>query len=75
MADPHPAFVEVYRPANHTELALVRTALAAAGIQYFIKNEFASIGARVATGADELSLMVAAPQADEARHLLATILR
>jgi hypothetical protein len=75
MPDPEPAFVEIYRPANHAELALLRPALDTAGIQYFIKNEFASIGARVATGADELSLMVVTTQADEARRLVAEIVR
>lgn len=73
--DSKPAFVEVYRPAHHAELALLRLALEDAGIQYYVKNEFASIGARAATGADELSLMVAAAQADEARALIASVLR
>jgi hypothetical protein len=53
----------------------VRPLLDHAGIRYFVKNEFASMGARVATGADELSLMVATPQAAEARRLLAEIVR
>ena len=73
MPDTRPDFVELYRPANHAQLALLRPALDAAGIQYFVKNEFASIGARVATGADELSLMVAAAQFDEAHRLIEEI--
>jgi hypothetical protein len=75
MSDTRPAFVELYRPANHAELALLRPALDEAGIQYFVKNEFATIGALAATGADELSIMVAAAQLEEARRLLAAILR
>lgn len=75
MSDDKPAFVEIYRPAHHAELALLRPALDDAGIQYYVKNEFASIGARAATGADELSLMVAAAQVDEARELIAGVLQ
>jgi hypothetical protein len=66
-----PAFVEVYRPAHHAELALLRVALDAAGIPHFVKNEFASLGARAATGADEMGLMVPAERADEARDVIA----
>lgn len=65
-----PTFVEVYRPANHTELAVVRMALDAAGIQCFVKNEFASMGARAATGSDELGLMVRSDQAHDARAVI-----
>jgi hypothetical protein len=75
MPDATPAFVEIYRPANHAELALLRPALDDAGIQYFVKNEFATIGARAATGADELGLMVAAAHVDQARGLITEILR
>jgi hypothetical protein len=75
MSPAGPAFVELYRPANHAELALLRPALDDAGIQYFVKNEFASIGARAATGADELSLMVAAAHLDEARRIVTEIVR
>jgi len=64
---PQPAFVEVYRPADHAELAVVRIALEAAGVRYFVKNEFASLGARAATGADELGVMVRSDQSDTAR--------
>jgi len=67
-------FVEVYRPAHHAELALLRPALDAHGFRYYVRNEFASIGARAATGADELSLMVAADQAEEARAVVAEVL-
>jgi hypothetical protein len=64
------AFVEVYRPANHAELALLRPALEQAGIRFFVKNEFASMGARSATGADELSLMVEAMAVGKARKII-----
>jgi len=74
MSDVTPAFIELYRPANHAELALLRPALDDAGIQYFVKNEFATIGARAATGADELSLMVATAHLEQARGLIAEIL-
>jgi hypothetical protein len=69
MSAAQPQFVEVYRPAGHAELALLRPALDQAGIQYFVKNEYAGIGAR----AGELSLMVHAAQADEARALIVDI--
>jgi hypothetical protein len=75
MSDTKPAFVELYRPGSHAELALLRAALDDAGIRYFVKNEFATIGARAAVGADELSLMVATNHADEARRLITEILR
>jgi hypothetical protein len=75
MSDTKPAFVELYRLGCHAELALLRAALDDAGIQYFVKNEFATIGARAAIGADELSLMVAATDAVEARQLITEILR
>jgi len=75
MSNTKPAFVEVYRPGSHTELALLRAALDDAGIRYFVKNEFATIGALAAVGADELSLMVAAADAAEARELITEILR
>jgi len=75
MSDTRPAFVEVYRPASHAELAVLRPALDAAGIHYFVKNEFASMGARAATGADELGLMVATSEADDARALIVEVLR
>jgi hypothetical protein len=74
MSDTRPSFVEVYQPTNHAELALLHPALDHAGIRYFVKNEFASIGARVATGADALSLMVATEDVVEARALIAEIL-
>ncbi|MDH4044326.1 MAG: DUF2007 domain-containing protein [Gemmatimonadota bacterium] len=70
-----PAFIEVYRPASHAELALIRPALEQAGIQYYVKNEFASLGARAATGADELSLMVPPAQCEAAQQLIADIVR
>jgi hypothetical protein len=75
MSDTKPAFVELYRPGSHADLALLRAALDDAGIRYFVKNEFATIGARAAIGADELSLMVAAADAVEARQLISEILR
>lgn len=68
------AFVEIYRPAHHAELALLRLALEHAGIRFYVKNEYASIGARSATGADELSLMVEATAATEARSVIETTL-
>ena len=69
-----PAFVEVYRPANHAELALLRPALEHAGIRFYVKNEFASMGARSATGVDELSVMVEAPAAANARAIIQSTL-
>ena len=75
MSDTKPAFVELYRPGSHADLALLRAVLDDAGIQYFVKNEFATIGALAAIGADELSLMVAATDAVEARQLISEILR
>jgi hypothetical protein len=74
MSDIKPSFVEVYQPANHAQLALLRPALDNAGIRYFVKNEFASTGTRVATGADALSLMVANDDAEEASALIAEML-
>jgi len=67
---PPPTFVEVYRPADHTELAVVRIALEGAGIPHYVKNEFASLGARAATGADEMSIMVPPARGDEARRVI-----
>ncbi|HEX9631944.1 MAG TPA: DUF2007 domain-containing protein [Gemmatimonadales bacterium] len=64
---PSTAFVDVYRPASHAELAVVRMALEADGIQYCVKNQVASMSVRAATGADELSVMVRPDQADAAR--------
>jgi hypothetical protein len=65
-----PSFVEVYQPANHAELALLRPVPDSAGIRYFVKNEFASIGARVATGGDTLGLMVAIEDVSSARAII-----
>ena len=75
MNAPSPSFVEVYRPASHAELALLRPALEHAGIRYYVKNEFASLGALAATGADELSLMVPPAQREAARRLIEEIVR
>jgi hypothetical protein len=70
MSPAPPLFVEIYRPADLAELALLRPSLDQAGIHYFVKNEFAGFGAR----AGELRLMVRTGEADEARALIADLL-
>jgi hypothetical protein len=63
-------FVDVYHPASHEELMLLRIAMEGAGIRYFVKNEFATLGSPSAVGSDELSLMVETDRATEAHGLV-----
>ena len=67
-------FAEVYRPANHAELGLVKSYLDEAGIQYFVKNELASIGAFVATGDSEIIIMAETSRTAEAGKLIRSFL-
>jgi hypothetical protein len=36
--------IPIYRPYNQQEIALIKTILDGAGIRYFIRNEFITIG-------------------------------
>ncbi len=61
-----PAFVEVYRPANHAELVAVRHVLDGMPVRYFVRNEYAARGTP-SIGCDELIVMVETARAAEAR--------
>jgi hypothetical protein len=62
-------YVEIYRPASHAELAVIRVRLKHAGIQHYVKNEFASLGSLSAIGVDQLILMAESRRAGEARRI------
>ncbi len=74
MQEGNQSFVDVYHPASHEELAVLRLALDAAAIHHFVKNEYATLGSRGAIGSDQLAIMVEAARADEAGHLIRSAL-
>lgn len=65
-----PALTEVYRPARHGELALIKARLDAAGIRYHVKNELATLGSLAAVGSEQLIVMVETVRAAEARRIV-----
>jgi hypothetical protein len=73
MSDPHerkPAFVAVYRPADHFKVAMVKMVLDREGVNYYIENELASLGELPTSGALATRVMVQADRADECKRLL-----
>jgi hypothetical protein len=65
-----PAFVSVYRPADHSKLAMVKMVLEQEGVTYYVENEFASLGALATSSAFQTRVMVQADRVDECRRLL-----
>jgi hypothetical protein len=73
MSDPHerqPAFVAVYRPADHFKVAMVKMVLEREGVNYYIENELASLGTLPTSGVLETRVMVQVDRADECKRLL-----
>jgi hypothetical protein len=73
MSDPHerkPAFVAVYRPADHFKVAMVKMVLDREGVNYYIENELASLSALPIPVAFQPRVMVQADRADECKRLL-----
>jgi hypothetical protein len=69
-SDKQPAFVAVYRPVDHSKLAMVKMVLEQEGVTYYVENEFASLGALPTSSAFQTRVMVQADRADECRRLL-----
>jgi hypothetical protein len=65
-----PAFMVVYRPADHFKVAVVKMVLEREGVNYYIENEFASLGSLPTSGVLATRVMVQADRADECKRLL-----
>jgi hypothetical protein len=73
MSDPaerQPAFEAVYWPADHFKVAMVKMVMEREGVNYYIDNELASLGALPMNAAVHPRVMVQADRADECKRLL-----
>ena len=69
-SEEQPAYVAVYRPADHSKLAMVKVVLEQEGVTYYVENEFAPLGTSPTSSAFQTRVMVQADRADECRRLL-----
>ena len=62
--------VPIYRPYNQLEIALIKTVLDGAGIRYFIRNEYITIGSLAPTSDAFTELNVEKSKVKESMKLL-----
>jgi hypothetical protein len=66
-SEKQPAFVAVYRPADQSKLAMAEMILDREGVNYYVENEFASLGELPGF---QVRVMVQGDRADECKRLL-----
>lgn len=69
-SDKQPAFVAVYQPADQFKLGMAQMILDREGVNYYVENEFASMGMLTGGGVFQVRVMVQANRAEECRRLL-----
>ena len=65
-----PAFIAIYRPADHAALIFVRNILDREDVAYYVLNEEASRGTFCAIADDELVVMVESREAARCAAIL-----